>query len=187
MTLVNFSTDYVFDGTQPEHGEDEPFSPLGVYGQTKAAGDALVAAWARHYTIRTSWVVGEGKNFVSVMSALARSGAQPTVVNDQFGRLTFAEDLAAGVVHLLQEVAPYGTYNLTSGGPVQSWADIAADVFELCGRPRSDVRPVSTQEYSTGGSPAPRPRHSALDQSKLAATGFVGSDRQALLKHYANA
>ncbi len=54
MTLVNFSTDYVFDGTQPEHGEDEPFSPLGVYGQTKAAGDALVAAWARHYTIRTS-------------------------------------------------------------------------------------------------------------------------------------
>lgn len=182
ITLVNFSTDYVFDGTREEHDEDEPFSPLGVYGQTKVAGDALVATWDRHYTIRTSWVVGDGKNFVGTMVRLARSGASPNVVDDQFGRLSFAEDLAAGVVHLLSSGAPYGTYNLTCGGPVRSWADIAADVFERCGRSREDVTRVTTAEYEAGGTgSAPRPRCSALSLTKIEATGFTPGDAAARL------
>ena len=58
IPLVQVSSDYVFDGTVPEHDETEPFSPLGVYGQTKAAGDALVAQLPRHYIVRTTWLIG---------------------------------------------------------------------------------------------------------------------------------
>jgi dTDP-4-dehydrorhamnose 3,5-epimerase len=172
-TLVHVSTDYVFDGTVTEHSEDEPFSPLGVYGQTKAAGDSLVGQLARHYIVRTSWVIGEGRNFVRTMADLAANGVSPTVVGDQHGRLTFTTDLAVGIVHLVTTGAPWGTYNLTNTGPVQSWADIAADVFELCGRDRADVTPVTTAEYSAGKLVSPRPAHSALRLDKLAATGFV--------------
>lgn len=178
IPLVHVSSDYVFDGTRQEHPEDEPFSPLGVYGQTKAAGDAVVATYARHYVVRTSWVVGDGPNFVATMARLADNGVSPSVVDDQFGRLTFAPDLAAGIVHLLATGAPYGTYNLTNGGPVQSWADIAADVFALRGRDRADVTPVSTATYAEGKAMAPRPTHSALDLAKLTATGFEPAPAQ---------
>ncbi len=172
ITLVHVSSDYVFDGTIAEHDEDEPFAPLGVYGQTKAAADALVGQLTRHYLVRTSWVIGAGRNFVRTMADLAARGVSPTVVADQYGRLTFTEDLAAGIVHLLAG-AEFGTYNLTNTGPVQSWADIAADVFELCGRSRADVTPITTQEYAAGKLVAPRPVHSALKLDKLIATGFV--------------
>ena len=168
---MHVSSDYVFDGTAEEHTEDEPFSPLGVYGQTKAAGDALVATWEQHYIVRTSWVVGEGKNFVATMAMLADKGVSPSVVDDQYGRLTFTQDLAAAIAHLLTSGAPYGTYNVTNSGPVQSWADIAADVFELRGRSRDDVTRVSTEQYAAGKEMAPRPTHSALDLAKITAVG----------------
>jgi dTDP-4-dehydrorhamnose 3,5-epimerase-like enzyme len=72
FTLVHYSTDYVFDGTAEEHTEDEPLSPLGVYGQSKAAGDLAVATAPRHYVLRTSWVIGEGNNFVRTMQRSGR-------------------------------------------------------------------------------------------------------------------
>ncbi len=100
-TLVHVSSDYVFDGTVTEHAEDEPFSPLGVYGQTKAAGDALVAGVPRHYVLRTSWVIGDGKNFVATMAGLADRGVEPGVVADQVGRLTFTDELVRALRHLL--------------------------------------------------------------------------------------
>ncbi|MDO5627581.1 MAG: bifunctional dTDP-4-dehydrorhamnose 3,5-epimerase family protein/NAD(P)-dependent oxidoreductase [Mobilicoccus sp.] len=173
LPLVHVSSDYVFDGTAEEHSEDEAFSPLGVYGQTKAAGDAIVATWRQHYIVRTSWVVGDGKNFVATMRMLAEKGVSPSVVDDQFGRLSFTEDIAAGIVHLLESGAEYGTYNLTNTGPVQSWFDIAADVFELCGRERADVTPISTEEYGKDKAMAPRPRHSSLGLDRISTTGYV--------------
>jgi len=175
IAMVHVSSDYVFDGTREVHDEDEPVSPLGVYGQTKAAGEALVAALPRHWIVRTSWVIGEGRNFVSTMARLARGGVSPDVVGDQVGRLTFADDLAAGIIHLASNAAP-GTYNLTNDGPPQSWADIARRVFELCGRPAGDVREVATSEYNPGRLTAPRPRHSVLDLTRLRATGFLPPD-----------
>ncbi|MGY5766697.1 SDR family oxidoreductase, partial [Brachybacterium sp. DNPG3] len=99
--FVQVSSDYVFDGTVDSHMEDEALSPLGVYGQSKAAGDQLVATLPEHYVVRTSWVVGEGGNFVATMARLAEKGVDPSVVDDQVGRLTFADDLAAGIEHLL--------------------------------------------------------------------------------------
>src|SRR5690606_27291095 len=75
ITLVHVSSDYVFDGTSDRpYREDDALCPLGVYGQTKAAGDAIVATVPRHYIVRTSWVIGEGKNFVHTMASLAERG-----------------------------------------------------------------------------------------------------------------
>jgi len=173
LTLVHISSDYVFDGSVESHDEEEPLSPLGVYGQTKAAADAVVATLARHYLVRTSWVIGAGRNFVRTMASLADAGAEPGVVDDQFGRLTFTEDLAAGIAHLLDSNAPYGTYNLTSDGPVTTWAEIARDVFAARGRPSSAVSGLSTEAYAAGKQLAPRPRYSTLTLGKIKAAGFV--------------
>ncbi|MGA8047964.1 MAG: sugar nucleotide-binding protein, partial [Dermatophilaceae bacterium] len=158
-TLVHVSSDYVFDGTREVHTEDEPFSPLGAYVASKAAGDALVATWGRHYIVRTSWLIGDGPNFVRTMVDLARRGISPSVVDDQFGRLTFADDLAAAIAHLVLTSADFGTYNVSNDGPAHSWFDIASRIFEQVGAEGS-VAPISTEEYGRGKSLAPRPRHS---------------------------
>lgn len=188
ITLVHVSSDYVFDGAQRIHTEEELFSPLGVYGQTKAAGDAVVATVPKHYILRTSWVVGEGSNFVRTMVQLAQRGIQPSVVNDQTGRLTFAEDLAAAILHLLASDAAFGTYNVSNSGEPQTWADIAAEVFEICGRSRSDVKGVSTADYfAEQTNSAPRPLNSTLDLSKIVSTGFEAAPMSRRLKEYVSA
>jgi len=171
-TLVHFSTEYVFDGTLAEHTEDEPLSPLGVYAQTKAAGDIAVGTTTRHYLLRTSWLVGEGGNFVRTMQRLATQGVSPRVVDDQVGRLTFADDLARAARHLLDTGAEYGAYHCTGSGPATTWAEVARRVFELSGRNPDDVTAVSTEEYAAGQDLAPRPRHSTMSLAKLEATGF---------------
>lgn len=184
LTLVHVSSDYVFDGGRDVHDEKEPFTPLGVYGQTKAAGDAIVSVVPRHYIVRTSWVIGDGNNFVRTMAALASRGVKPSVVNDQTGRLSFAADIAAGIKHLIDSDAAYGTYNLTNDGAPQSWADIAADVFELVGESRQSVTGVSTAAYFKGKNAAPRPLNSTLDLSKISAQGYAARDSQEALKEY---
>ena len=184
LRLVQVSSDYVFDGTAQLHAEDEPFSPLGVYGQTKAAADAVVATLPRHYIVRTSWVIGDGKNFVRTMATLADRGISPTVVDDQYGRLTFTDDLALAIAHLLTNDAAYGTYNVTGEGPVRSWAQIAAEVFALRGRDRGDVTPVSADEYGRGKDLAPRPVHSALALDRITAAGFRPASVDHSLREY---
>jgi dTDP-4-dehydrorhamnose reductase/dTDP-4-dehydrorhamnose 3,5-epimerase len=168
LELVHFSSDYVFDGEEASHTEDERFSPLGVYGQTKAAGDAVVSLIPKHYIIRTSWVIGEGKNFIETMRELARKGVSPNVVNDQVGSITRTDDLARATRTVLMNNFEYGTYNVTSGGPAESWLDIARRVFESEGRSGSDVLGISTKEYvETKPDSASRPLSSALDSSKF--------------------
>ncbi|GAB3757447.1 sugar nucleotide-binding protein [Microlunatus parietis] len=184
LPLVHVSSDYVFDGTRELHDEDEPFAPLGVYGQTKAAGDALVQSWPRHYLLRTSWVVGDGKNFIATMASLADRGIAPSVIDDQHGRLTFAVDLAKAAVDLLAGGKPYGTYNVSCDGPVRTWADLAAAVFVARGRSADDVTRVSTEEYGQDKNLAPRPRHSALDLTKAKAAGLTLPDGDQALADY---
>ena len=75
LTLVHVSSDYVFDGGRDIHDESESFTPLGVYGQTKAAGDAVMSVVPRHYIVRTSWVIGEGNNFVRTMASWRSAGS----------------------------------------------------------------------------------------------------------------
>lgn len=175
ITLAHVSSDYVFDGTAEDaYAEDASLCPLGVYGQTKAAGDLAASAAARHYIVRTSWVIGDGGNFVRTMHALAERGVDPTVVADQRGRLTFTADIAAAIVHLYDTKAPYGTYNVTGDGSPLSWAEVAQEVFRLSGHDPSRVTPVTTSEYFAAATApvAPRPSNSVLDLAKITATGF---------------
>ena len=205
ITLVHVSSDYVFDGTRELHDEDEPLSPLSVYGQSKAAGDLAVSCCPRHYVVRSSWVVGDGRNFVRTMCALSDRCADPadglaevTVVDDQLGRLTFADQMAAGILHLLgyregsalpAAPAPCGTYDLTGSGRVASWAEVARAVFDLRHGNGGAVRPVSTADYyaASAGPVAPRPTHSALDLSRIESAGFSPRDWEDELAEYVSA
>ena len=163
LTLVHVSTDYVFDGEEETHSVDETFSPLSVYGQSKAAGDAAVSVVPKHYIARTSWVVGDGANFIRTMQGLAEKGVNPSVVDDQVGLLTYTSDLADGIIELLASpTAPYGTYNVTSGGEPRSWFEIAQQAFADAGHDPARVSPTSTAEYAQGKNMAPRPRFSTL-------------------------
>jgi dTDP-4-dehydrorhamnose 3,5-epimerase/reductase len=184
FTLVHVSSDYVFDGAQVIHSETEPFSPLGVYGQTKAAGDALVCSLPAHYLLRTSWVIGDGANFVRTMASLADRGVSPDVVDDQFGRLTFATEISRAVVHLLENQAPYGTYNISNDGDPMTWAGIARTVFQARGRDAGSVRGVTTADYAAGKSLAPRPRHSILSLDKIISARFRPADAMTQLLEY---
>lgn len=187
VTLVHVSSDYVFDGTKEgAYSEDDSVRPLGVYGQTKAAGDAVVATAPRHYIVRTSWVIGDGKNFVKTMASLAERGVNPSVVSDQVGRLSFTRDIAAAIQHLLSSDAPYGTYNITSNGAPMSWADVARAVFRLTGHDPECISDVTTEEYFAGASSpiAPRPLNSVLDLEKVVAAGYVPRDGAEALGAY---
>lgn len=186
VVLVHVSSDYVFDGTKSTpYTEDDSFSPLSVYGRSKAQGDEVVSHTHKHYILRTSWVIGEGNNFVRTMASLASKGVAPSVVNDQVGRLTFTEDLAEAIVHLLNAQAPYGTYNCTNTGEPASWEDIAQQVFTALGSEASAVKGVSTAEYYAGkDNIAPRPLMSVLDTSKIEATGFTMPDWKTRLSEY---
>ncbi len=177
IIFVHISSDYVFDGTVVPHTEDEPLSPLSVYGASKAAGDLLVQQLDKHYLLRTTWVIGEGNNFVRTMLNLAKKDISPTVVSDQIGRLTFTSELVRAVDHLLTSKAAYGTYNTTNSGAVKSWADITRDIFELAGRTDLVVTDTSTAEYFAGKEGiAPRPLGSEMDLAKLHSTGYESRD-----------
>lgn len=184
ITLVHVSSDYVFDGTNELHTEDEAFTPLGVYGQTKAAGDIAASMAPQHYTVRTSWVIGEGNNFVRTMHTLAEKGVKPSVVDDQIGRLSFTEDIAAGIKHLVDTKPAYGTYNLSNDGNAASWADIAKKVYEHVGHSADEVTGVSTEIYFADKDAAPRPLQSTLDLAKIKATGFAPRDWEEALENY---
>ena len=109
-----------------------------------------------------------------------------TVVDDQLGRLTFTDQMAAAIFHVLDTNAPYGTYNMTGSGAVKSWADIAKACFDAKNGNGDKVVPVSTAAYyaSAAGPIAPRPHFSALDLGKLRATGFTPRDWEQELSEY---
>lgn len=185
LTLVHVSSDYVFDGTKKLHTEDEPLTPLGVYAQTKAAGDIAVGVTPKHYIIRLGWLIGDGPNFVRTMIGLAAKNIPPKVVADQIGRLTFTSTAAAGIAHLIKTNQAYGTYNLTNDGEPASWATITRTVFKELGRDELTVTDTTTAEYfASKPTAAPRPLQSTLDLHKITGTGFVPKDWPSELREY---
>jgi len=181
VPLVHVSTDYVFGGdhTAPIP-VDAPLDPQGAYGATKAAGEMAAHVAPRHYVVRTSWVFGDGPNFVRTMRRLGAEREELTVVGDQVGRPTYALDLAEALLQLLDRQAPFGTYHFTGAGDVVSWADFAAEVLRgsAC-----RVRAITTAEY---GAAAPRPAYSALDLTSVEAVGIRPRDwREALAEYLA--
>jgi dTDP-4-dehydrorhamnose reductase len=173
VPLVHYSTDYVFDGrgTAP-YPEDAPTSPLGVYGETKLAGEqAIRASGAQHVILRTAWVyASHGANFLRTMLRVGAERDELRVVADQVGTPTPAALLADVTAQLLRQRRPgtSGTWHLTAAGQT-SWHGFAEAIFQeavsaglLSRAPR--VVPITTADYPT---PAQRPAYSRLSIDKL--------------------
>lgn len=188
LTLVHVSSDYVFDGTKSPHTEDEDFTPLGVYAQSKAAGDIAASTAPKHYVLRISWLIGDGPNFVRIMMGLAEKNVSPSVVLDQVGRLTFATSLAETIDQILQKQLPYGTYNASNDGEPASWADFARATFKELGRDDLKVKDVTTEAYfSDKPQASPRPLKSELDLGKIKSAGVQLRDWKDELHDYIQA
>jgi dTDP-4-dehydrorhamnose reductase len=156
--IVHISSDYVFDGRRgtPYHEFDRP-NPLSVYGESKLAGElAVQQATRRHYIARTAWVY-EPHGFAHAICGLAAAQPQVKVVDDQFGSPTSAEDLARGILQLI-ETGAYGTYHLAGGGGPASWFDFASCLLTALGI-ECEVVPVPGSEFPR---PAPRPVYAVL-------------------------
>lgn len=174
--MIHISTDYVFDGTgSVPYTEDMPVAPIGVYGRTKAAGEAAVRQNLReYYIIRTAWLYGwAGKNFVYTMIKAMNTHDSVKVVNDQKGSPTFAGDLADVIIRIIKkDDVPYGTYHCTDLGEI-TWWDFTIEIKKqgvelgLITNKECVVNPCSTEEYPT---PAKRPSYSVLCKDKIQKT-----------------
>lgn len=182
--FVHVSTDYVFDGTATTpYLETDPVNPPGVYGQTKLAGELLVSSiQPEAIIVRTAWVFSEyGNNFVKTMLRLAKDRPELGVVADQVGCPTYAGDIAAAILRLLEADAPGGIYNYCGDKSV-SWAEFAQAIFaegEKCGviSAQPKVNFIGTEQYPT---PAKRPAYSVLSTDKVSAY-YPASDWQVAL------
>lgn len=186
ITLVHISSEYVFDGTKQAHTEEESLSPLSSYGASKAAGDVAVQLVPQHYLLRTSWVIGEGKNFVRTMIGLGQKGISPTVVADQIGRPTFTGELVRAIDHLLSTNQPYGTYNVSNGGDPVSWADLTRTIFDAGNFDLTVTDTTTAAYFADKPEAAKRPLASTLNLAKIEATGITMADWRTDLENYVN-
>lgn len=174
LPLIHLSTDYVFDGTKSRaYTEEDPIAPLGVYGRSKAEGEAAVLASKPNATIlRTAWVYGlEGANFVKTMLRLGAERDTLRVVHDQRGCPTFADDLADAVLTIATKPRA-GIYHVTGQGEA-TWFEFATAIFANAARHGARVPhlvPITTAEYPT---PARRPANSVLSNAKVKRTFAV--------------
>ncbi|MGO0122005.1 dTDP-4-dehydrorhamnose reductase [Desulfothermobacter acidiphilus] len=161
--LVHVSTDYVFDGEkgEPYQVYDDP-RPVNRYGESKLWGEeAIRESGADYLIIRTSWLFGTGRNFVSMILRLAETEGEIKVVEDQYGSPTYTPDAARAIADLILSEAR-GTFHVTNGG-VASWYDLASRAVRLAGI-EANIIPCSSQDFPR---PAPRPRYTVLDPFPL--------------------
>ncbi|WP_108395902.1 dTDP-4-dehydrorhamnose reductase [Devosia submarina] len=176
VPIVHLSTDYVFDGAKPTaYVEEDNTNPLGVYGQSKLAGERAVAAATRNHAIlRTAWVYSPfGANFLKTMLRVGAEVAELRVVADQIGNPTSALDIADAVLTVTRNLRDWpndeelrGVFHMTGSGEA-SWADFAEGIFAVSGSlggPSATVARITTVEYPT---PAKRPANSRLSCDKL--------------------
>lgn len=168
--LIHISTDYVFDGTgHIPYSEDMPVSPLSAYGRTKQAGEQLIAdSGCRYMIFRTAWLYSSfGGNFVQTIYDKTASQPVISVVSDQIGTPTYAQDLADAISGIIESgmLDKTGIYHYTNEG-VCSWYDFAKEICDMSGH-LCDVRPCRTSDYPTK---TRRPHYSVLDKTKVKET-----------------
>ena len=174
IPLIHYSTDYVFDGSKPEpYTEADTPNPLGVYGQSKLAGEQAIAAVGGEYLIlRTSWVYSKhGKNFLLTMQRLLQEKPHLRIVADQIGAPTWAGTIANSTRALIDrwqagKAGEWGVYHLTAQGET-SWFGFAAAIAEQLragGTACAELEAIPSSAYPT---PAKRPLNSRLDCSRL--------------------
>ena len=170
--FIHVSTDYVFDGENNLAYTEEDFTnPLGVYGASKLAGDELaLEVNPCSVILRTSWVYSEfGKNFVKTMLNLFATKEELSIVADQFGQPTNANDLAEAIMKIIksEKITP-GIFNFSNLGRI-SWFDFAEKIAELS-EAKIKLNAIETSQYPT---PAKRPKNSVLDLDKISKTYAV--------------
>jgi dTDP-4-dehydrorhamnose reductase len=175
VSLIHISTDYVFDGSkQAPYLEEDPIAPIGVYGRSKAEGEATVRSYLKqHVIVRTSWLYGiYGHNFLKTMLKLIKEKKTVRVVADQYGSPTSTSDLAAVLLNISTFVQnnptrPWGTYHYCGRG-ITTWHAFAAKILELAST-YDTVRTKRIIAVKTGIYPtcAKRPPYSALDCSRI--------------------
>ena len=170
--FIHVSTDYVFDGENNLAYTEEDFTnPLGVYGASKLAGDELaLEVNPCSVILRTSWVYSEfGKNFVKTMLNLFATKEELSIVADQFGQPTNANDLAEAIMKIIKsgKITP-GIFNFSNLGRI-SWFDFAEKIAELS-EAKIKLNAIETSQYPT---PAKRPKNSVLDLDKISKTYAV--------------
>lgn len=160
-TLIHYSTDYIFPGTNKEgyKESDVPGPAVNVYGESKLAGEkAIQEIGCRFYILRTAWLYGpNGKNFVDTMLKLAEDKKDIQVVNDQFGSPTFTKDVAQTTRFWVDGINEPGIYHAVNQG-ITNWAEFAQTVFKFTQK-NVNVIPVPSSTYSR---PAKRPQYSVL-------------------------
>lgn len=183
--LVYISTDYVFDGTkgQPYTEEDVP-NPLGVYGNSKLAGEYFVKNIVdNYYIIRSSSLFGvagssgKGGNFIETMIKKGRNNEEIKVVDDMIISPTYTKDLATTVKKILEKKLPFGIYNVTNNGEC-SWYEFAKKIFEI-----TDIK-ANLSPIKTGKQKAKRPIHSSLSNCRLKKYGIDIGDWNVALYNY---
>lgn len=171
--IIYISTDYVFDGQNPESYQvEDSADPQSVYGRTKYAGEEAVREYPKHFIVRTAWVFGiNGRNFVRTILKVANGRSEVSVVDDQIGSPTYTVDLAKFLVDLANS-DKYGTYHATNEG-FCSWADFTEEIYRNAGVD-AKVNKVSTEEYAKiAGKPlAKRPKYSKLSKDSIEQNGF---------------
>jgi dTDP-4-dehydrorhamnose reductase len=175
IPIIHLSTDYVFDGTKAgRYLETDPTGPTSVYGASKLEGERLVAATTPNHAIfRTAWVYSPyGANFLKTMLRLGETRDRFSVVGDQTGCPTSAEDIARAVILAAKTMTSNsdtqyrGVFHLTGSGEA-SWAEFAERIFEAAtnfGRKPVTVLPITSDQYP---SPVKRPANSRLSGEKL--------------------
>lgn len=168
-SLIQVSTDYVFDGTAHRpYTEEEPTCPVSVYGRTKLAGEqeAMVGC-ASTMVIRTAWLYSTfGNNFVKTMLRLGRERDSLGVIFDQVGTPTYARDLAAVIFAAIGKGIVPGIYHFSNEG-VCSWYDFTKAIAAMAGQTQCDIQPCHSNEFP---SPVKRPAYSVLDKTKIKET-----------------
>ena len=182
-TLVHISTDYVFNGdldVSKSYVETDEVGPVTVYGKTKLHGEEQVKANTdKYYIFRTAWLYGDGNNFVRTMLKLGNEKDELSVVADQHGSPTYAEDLANIIVEAIEKKIPYGLYHSTNQG-FTTWYDFTKKIFELADI-KCNVKPVTSEEFVR---PAKRPKNSKLNKQKLLNQGVTVPTWEDGLKRY---
>lgn len=165
-SIIQVSTDYVFDGTNYKPVTEElPTCPNSVYGRTKLAGEEGVKAnCQQHLIIRTAWLYSTfGNNFVKTMIRLGKEKTELGVIFDQVGTPTYAKDLATAIFAAINKGIVPGIYHFSNEG-VTSWYDFTKAIHRIAGITTCHVKPLHTAEYPT---PAARPHYSVLDKTKI--------------------
>ena len=187
-TLVHISTDYVFGGdleVEKDYKEEDSKAPVTVYGVTKLQGEEQIQANTdQYYIFRTAWLYGDGNNFVRTMLKLGETKDEISVVADQHGSPTYAEDLANMIAEAMEKKIPYGVYHTTNQG-YTTWYEFTKAIFEQAGI-HCKVNPVTTEEYieMMKITQAKRPKNSQLSKEKLLAQGITVPEWREALRRY---